>query len=146
MPILIHLANLIIPKKIVESKYPGGVNKFISENDIAGNNHNQEDDELFAISRKFVHEFDIGMLIEKGFHYDKEKHISKDFMLLPLKGKAPWEVPWLESNGVFVWHKTTDPACIDRANFIAHEVDAQMAKRSAELGVNLLIPITKGNL
>ena len=141
MPIFIHLANLIIPKSIVEAKYPNGIKGFLADNDFSGKNHNQQDDELFSISRKFIHEFDIGMLIQKGFHYDKEKHFSNDFMLLPRKGKAPWQTEWLEQNGVFVWHTSSHPDSIQRANFIAHELDAETIKRSAELGVNLLLPI-----
>jgi len=141
MPVFIHFANLIIPKAIVRAKYPGGIDGFLKENDFTGKNHNQEDDELFVISRKFVHEFDLGMLIKKGFDYDKKAHFSNDFVLLPFKGKAPWSVDWLETNGVFAWHKDTHPDLVKRANFIAHEVDAEMAERSAQLGVNLLSPI-----
>lgn len=142
MPVFIHFANLIIPKTVVEAKYPGGIRQFKEENDFTNTNHNQEDDELFVISRKFVHEFDLGMLIQKGFDYDKKNHFSNDFMLLPHKGKSPWTVDWLETNGVFAWHKNTHPDLVARANFIAHEVDAEMAERSAQLGVNLLLPIT----
>lgn len=141
MPIFIHRANLIIPKKVVEQKYAGGEKKFREENDFSGNNQNQEDDELFGISRKFIHEFDLGILIAKGFDYNRSLHFSNDFMLLPRKGKAPWRVDWLDTNGVFVWHKSSDPQHIERANFIAHEIDIEMVKRSAELGVNLLKPI-----
>lgn len=143
MPLFIHLANLIIPKSVVEAKYPGGIQKFKEENDIDGENLNQEDDELFGISRKFVHEFDLGMLIQKGFEYDKANHKSTDFVLLPRKGKAPWEVDWIKSNGVFVWHESTGTDLIERANFIAHELDAEMVQRSADIGVNLLLPIRK---
>ena len=143
MPVLIHLANLIIPKSIVEKKYPGGLKKFREENDLEGENHNQEDDELFSISRKFIHEFDLGILIEKGFGFDKRNHRSDDFILLPGKGKAPWEVEWLRKNDVFVWHKDADPEQINRADFIAHELDPEMVKRGSVLGVNLLKPIRR---
>ncbi|NEN24636.1 hypothetical protein G3O08_14105 [Cryomorpha ignava] len=143
MPVFIHLANLIIPKSIVEAKYPGGIKSFKAENDFDGENHNQQDDELFSISRKFIHEFDIGMLIQKGFDYDKENHFSNDFVLLPRKGKAPWQPEWLEQNGVFAWHTSSHPESIKRANFIAHELDAETIKRSSDLGVNLLLPIRR---
>ena len=141
MPVFIHFANLIIPKAIVQAKYPGGEDQFRKDNDFTAKNHNQEDDELFAISRKFVHEFDLGMLIQKGFDYDKKNHFSNDFVLHPRKGKAPWSVDWLDTNGVFAWHTKTHPDLIKRANFIAHEVESEMVERSAELGVNLLLPI-----
>ncbi len=143
MPIFIHLANLIIPKKVVAEKYPGGIKKFKEENEFDDENHNQEDDELFSISRKFIHEFDIGMLIAKGFDYDKKNHCSNDFILLPRKGKLPWETQWLQKNGVFAWHADAAPEEVNRANFMAHELDAEMVKRSSELGVNLLLPIRK---
>lgn len=143
MPIFIHLANLIIPKKVVEEKYPGGIQKFKEENNFVDENHNQEDDELFGISRKFIHEFDLGMLIAKGFEYDKKNHYSNDFILLPRKGKLPWETSWLLTNGVFAWHEDAPTELVNRANFIAHEIDAEMVKRSSELGVNLLLPIRK---
>lgn len=143
MPVFIHLANLIIPKSIVEAKYPGGIKSFKAENDFNSENHNQEDDELFSISRKLIHEFDIGMLIQKGFDYDKEKHFSNDFMLLQRKGKAPWQPDWFEQNGVFAWHTSSHPESIKRANFIAHELDAETVKRSSDLGVNLLLPIRR---
>lgn len=143
MPIFIHLANLIIPKSIVEAKYHGGIKSFKAENDFNNENHNQQDDELFSISRKFIHEFDIGMLMKKGFDYDKEKHHSNDFMLLPRKGKVPWQPEWLDQNGVFAWHTSSHPESIKRANFIAHELDAETIKRSADLGVNLLLPIRR---
>lgn len=132
---------MIIPKTVVQAKYPGGIKRFRAENNFTDKNHNQEDDELFAISRKFVHEFDIGMLIKKGFNYDKNNHFSNDFVLLPHKGKAPWTVDWIDTNGVFAWHTSTHPDLIKRADFIAHEVDSEMVARSAQLGVNLLLPI-----
>lgn len=141
MPVFIHLANLIIPKSVIEAKYRGGMESFKAENDFQGENHNQEDDELFSISRKLIHEFDIGMLIQRGFDYDKEKHFSNDFMLLSRKGKAPWQPEWFVQNGVFAWHTSCAPESVKRANFIALELDAETVKRSADLGVNLLLPI-----
>lgn len=143
MPVFIHFANLIIPKNVVEAKYPGGVKQFLKENDFSGSNHNQEDDELFSITRKFIHEFDIGMLIQKGFDFDRTNHFSNDFVLLPQKGKMPWQPEWLVSNGVFAWHSHTHPDLVKQADFIAHELDAAMIQRSADLGVNLLLPIRK---
>lgn len=144
MPVFIHFANLIFPKSVVASKYPGGIEGFRSENDFSGSNHNQEDDELFSISRKFIHEFDLGVLIQKGFDYDRRAHFSNDFALLPRKGKPPWQPSWLLHNGVFAWHETAPEELVKRANFIAFELDAATVQRSAELGINLLLPIRKG--
>lgn len=141
MPIFIHFANLIIPKAIVRAKYPGGEEQFRMDNDFSNKSYNQEDDELFCIVRKFIHEFDIGALIQRGFDYDRQNHFSNDFALLPQKGKPPWQPEWLKTNGVFAWHDSTPSQLIDQANFIAFELDAATIQRSAELGVNLLLPI-----
>ena len=64
MPIYLDLANLILDKRIIEKKYTGGIAQF--RIDYINERHpmNQEDDELFSISKMNVDEFDIN----KGIH------------------------------------------------------------------------------
>jgi len=51
MPVYIELANLIVPKPVIEKKYAGGADHFRKDYSIDGDNHHQEDDLLFSISR-----------------------------------------------------------------------------------------------
>ena len=59
MPIYIHLANMIVDKKIIDTKYYGGCNQFRIDWDIDAGIYNQEDDELFGVARMNYDEFSI---------------------------------------------------------------------------------------
>lgn len=120
MPVFIHLANLVIPKSIVEKKYPGGVNQFRKEYKIDKENYHQEDGELFSLAAMNSSEFDIVDLIETGISYDSKTNFSEDFTIIHRYGGAEWEPSWLRHNSVFVWHKDCNPEKIKKAEEIAN--------------------------
>lgn len=59
MPIYLHLATLIIKKTAIESSYFGGLIQFRIDYSIGLENHNQEDNELFALAGMNIDEFDL---------------------------------------------------------------------------------------
>lgn len=120
MPVFIHLANLIIPKSILEEKYPGGVSKFRKEYKIDEENNHQEDRELFNLAAMNSSEFDILDLMENGISYDSKTIFSEDFTIIHRYGGTAWEPRWLRYNAVFAWHKTADEKAIQKAEEIAN--------------------------
>lgn len=112
MPIYIDLANLIIPKKVIEQKYLGGLAAFrnyFTDCEI------QEDDELLSIAKMNEDEFDIEHLVSNLVFYDEAQNSSKDFVIVLRYGGVLWEVDWLIENKIFAWHKTCSQEVVDRA-------------------------------
>lgn len=135
MPIYIELANLIVPKSIVKSKYKGGVEKFIIDYSINGDNRHQEDGLLFSISKMNCDEYHIEELIVKGLDYNIESNTSNDFTIISRYEGCLWKVNWLEFNYMFAWHVNTQE---DQINFAKKRNDLTMDKISElfELGLN----------
>ena len=131
MPTYIHLANLIIDKKAVISKYIGGLEQFRIDYKIGGENFNQEDDQLFSIARMNVDEFNIDALVELGLSYDYENSFSNDFVIRPRYGTYLWPADWVEDNEIFAWHKECDADLIEKANKIAETTMDEIEKAFA---------------
>jgi hypothetical protein len=96
MPIHIHLANLIIRKTAIDKKVVGGFHAFRSSLLFQGNKLNQEDDEVFSLTRMNPDEFDIDTLIALGLDYNESTYSSSDFTIVTRYGGMLWEVDWLE--------------------------------------------------
>lgn len=121
MPIYIHLSNLIVDKQAVQSKYPGGVERFRMDFDIAADNYHQEDATLFALATMNSDEFDLGLLINKGLHFDEERGSSTDFVIINRYGGAEWPAAWLCDNSLFAWHVNAAPESISLAEELGNE-------------------------
>ena len=119
MPIYIHLANLIIPKKIIQEKFLGGIIRFKKQY-FNYPTENQEDDHLFSISKLNPDEFEVQSLVDSGIHYDLKNNISSDFVIITRYSGLSWSIDWIKDNGVFAWHIDAPKNQIERANTIAN--------------------------
>ena len=145
MPIYIHLANIVVVKKIIDKKNDGGCNQFRIDWDIDAGIHNQEDDELFGVARMNYDEFDIEKLIEGGLEYNEDLENSNDFVLVTRYDGALWQTDWLDNNGVFAWHSKCIQEQKERAIHIGEVMTMQEIVDLGEKGVNVFQTIKKGN-
>ncbi len=104
MPIYLHPANYIINKATISKKCKGGIDGFREKFIIPEEPYNQEDRNLFSISRWNVDEFDIDELTAIGLEYNSAEESSNDFAIFQRYFGFIWSVPWLEENQVFAWH------------------------------------------
>jgi len=135
MPVYIELANLIVPKPVIEKKYAGGADQFRTDYSIDGDNYHQEDDLLFSISRMNCDDYDLKKLVEKGLDYDFKEGRSTDFTILSRYGGVLWDMDWLEYNGMFAWHINTEEEKIDMARK-RNELTMDKISEMFELGMN----------
>ena len=115
MPIHIHLANLIIRKTAIDEKVVGGCYAFRSSLLYQGNKLNQEDDEVFSMTRMNPDEFDIDILIALGLDYNESTYSSIDFTIVTRYGGMLWEADWLAHDTTYAWHTSADPSSIQEA-------------------------------
>ena len=144
MPIYIHLANMIVDKKIIDTKYYGGCNQFRIDWDIDAGIYNQEDDELFGVARMNADEFDIEKLIQGGLEYKEDTENSNDFVIITRYGGALWQTDWLDNNGIFTWHSNCIQEQKDRAIYVGEIMTMQEVVDLGEKGVNVFQTIKKG--
>jgi len=135
MPVYIELANLIVPKPVIEKKYAGGADQFRTDYSIDGDNYHQEDDLLFSISRMNCDDYDLKKLVEKGLDYDFKEGRSTDFTILSRYGGVLWDMDWLEYNYMFAWHINTEEEKIDMARK-RNELTMDKISEMFELGMN----------
>jgi hypothetical protein len=120
MPIYLHLANFIIDKHAVATKYLDGIDAFRQRYIIESASYNQEDNQLFSITRMNVDEFDIDELIDNGLSYDNLRKQSNDFTIYTRQGGLLWQADWLRKNRVFAWHIECDELEIKEAKRISY--------------------------
>ena len=144
MPIYVHLANMIVDKKIIDKKYDGGCNQFRIDWDIDNGEHNQEDDELFGVARMNADEFDIEKLIQGGLEYHEDTENSNDFVIITRYDGALWQADWLDNNGIFAWHSKCIQEQKDRAIYIGEIMTMQEVVDLGEKGVNVFQTIKTG--
>ena len=144
MPIYIHLANMIVDKKIIDTKYYGGCNQFRIDWDIDAGIYNQEDDELFGVARMNADEFDIEKLIQGGLEYNEDTENSNDFVIITRYDGALWQTDWLDNNGIFAWHSNCIQEQKDRALHIGEVMTMQEVIHLSEKGVNVFETIKTG--
>lgn len=109
MPTYIHLANLIINKSAIEQKVKGGCAAFREQKIFTNIELNQEDNDLFALTRMNPDEFDTCTLQEMGLDYNEKEDTSTDFTMVTRYGGILWKVDWLEQNGIYAWHVNSSP-------------------------------------
>ena len=101
----IRFWNIIVLKKMLEKKYPGGIEQF--KHDYPDKPY-QEDEYLISFS--FMKAFDIDFYIDsfakKGLDYNKQKGISNDFVVLAfeINGGLWWETDWLNYDSDYCWY------------------------------------------
>ena len=109
MPTYIHLANIIINKSAIEQKVKGGCAAFREHKIFTNIELNQEDNDVFSLTRMNPDEFDTGTLQEMGLDYNEIEDKSTDFTMVTRYGGVLWKVDWLEQNGIYAWHVNSSP-------------------------------------
>ncbi|MFZ1703997.1 MAG: hypothetical protein WAT79_06600 [Saprospiraceae bacterium] len=121
MPIYLDIFTLIVNKSAVTEKYHGGLEQFRQDFEFEGSEINYEDGQLFALGQMDPDGFDLAHLMSQGLHYDEKRQFSYDFTILyRYGGDDYWEVPWLENNTVFAWHKDAHPKELARVKEICN--------------------------
>ncbi len=118
MPVYICPANLIVDKAAVAARYPGGIDVFRRDFRIDGENHHQEDGELFALVGLNVEDLDVDRIVEAGLHFDEAAQYSNDFVVKPRYGEALWPCAWLLADGLYAWHVNAPAAAVAEAERI----------------------------
>ena len=137
MPVLLHLAQLVFEKKLLDHKYYGGCDQFRIDYNTNNRKFDQEDDELLCIVQMNFHEFDYEKLIEHGLEANDDMQYSNDYVAVSRYGGALWETDWLEYNGIFAWHSECNPAQKERAVTIDQMTVSEIKKLSKK-GIKLL--------
>ncbi len=106
MPIFVNYFSLVVPKDILEKKYPGGVTQFKNDFSFTECDAMTEDDELIALYAMGYPYKDVEKLVSKGLHYNQEALFSTDFVVVDrLKPEScHWKPGWFETNSIFYWH------------------------------------------
>lgn len=141
MPLYIHPANLIIPKRIITTKYNGGLKQFRREYLNLDQPLNQEDDELVSICRLNPEEFDIEELITRGISFDHQKVVSDDFVIVTRYKGMLWRADWLQTNNIFCWHESCNIETIQKANDCSN-LTMDQVQNMMNSGTNPFITIT----
>jgi len=110
MSLDIHFWNIIVPKEILDSKYPGGSKQFKLN---CPNKMFQEDEFLSSYSFMNVNdvEFHVNKLTEMGLAYDEKNDSSKEFVVLAMEanGGLWWKVDWIDYDTDYFWFKGKKP-------------------------------------
>jgi len=136
MSLEIHFWNIVVPKKILELKYPGGPEQFKKD---CPNKMFQEDEYLASYS--FMNEYDVdtymNRLIQKGLIYDRNNDNSEDFVVLAMEvnGGLWWNVDWIDHDSEICWHKKDDKSKSDTPDNVNIQVkkDLSQSKQLYEL-------------
>src|SRR5690606_28821249 len=107
-------ASLIIDKRAVVEKYKGGIEQFRIDYFSKESRASEEDDEVFSIARMNSDEYDLERYIQMGFHYDKEKQSSMDFVIYQRYYGYLWKVDWITDNDFYAWHTHTPKELVDK--------------------------------
>lgn len=112
MPVYLHLANLVIDKRAVAAKYPGGLSGFRADHAIAADNYHQEDHELFCIAAMNADELYSRMekLLGHGLVHDRTDPSRSELVIVTRYGGALWKPGWLHANSLHAWHSDCAPA------------------------------------
>jgi hypothetical protein len=117
MSLDIHFWNIIVPKKTLESKYPGGSKQFKLN---CPNKMFQEDEFLASYSFVNVHdvEFHVNKLTQMGLAYDEKSDSSEEFVVLAMEanGGLWWKVDWIDYDSDYFWFKENNPQNLSGKN------------------------------
>lgn len=133
MPIWIDLADLVITKEAIATKYPGGTDRFRTDLDFDPARLSvQEDGELFCLGAMDLSQLtdQLNALRTAGLTYN-DKDPTNDDMVLVARYGGPLSRPyWLRANGIYVWHMNCAPDVQDYVKRIVRlSVDEFIAKR-----------------
>ncbi|MFD1629685.1 hypothetical protein [Pseudopedobacter beijingensis] len=101
--IFFEFYQLIVPKQILETKYPGGLEHFIK--DIPNGTYT-EDARLASARFLKLEEINafVDLLAGKGLHFHRPEFYSNDFTVFTATG-AWWKADWLNANAMICFLK-----------------------------------------
>jgi len=110
MPVYCHISQLVVNKKALTVKYPGGVEAFKKRFGF-NKERDREDAELLSFVSMDAAQFDI--LPELG--YDEATNTATDYVLIYRYQGLIWEVDWADTDKVFIWHKECKLSSFNKA-------------------------------
>ncbi|HNR55914.1 MAG TPA: hypothetical protein PKJ19_12155 [Flavobacteriales bacterium] len=133
MPIWIDIANLVVAKEALRTKYPGGFERFRSDLRFDPlNKADQEDDELVSFGALEVESVfgRLQALRTAGLRYDETQPAENDMVLVQRYGGATNRPTWLRINSFYVWHAACAPHLQELVTGIVKlDVDEFIARR-----------------
>ena len=101
MTLYVNLANLIVQKQNIESKYPGGLSAFLKDSNWGNIEFDSQDDELVLFAAMNPDEFEF---------FENASFIKhEDYFVLTRYASEEKLPDWLQQNAVFVWHSDCPP-------------------------------------
>ena len=145
MPVYLTSACLILDKSMIEKKYRRGTEQFRNDYFNHQSKASQEDDELFLIAQMNFDEFDLEKLIRLGFHFDKKKIFSSDFVIHQRYDGYLWHVNWIEDNSFYAWHMNAGNDLKKMAQGFG-EIPMNAIEKVFHNGQEPFISLTKNNI
>ena len=104
MPLAIDIFALIVPKKVLETKYRGGIEQF-KKDFFRGNDTDMEDGELLGVGYMDADDVNIEKLMMGGLSFNASELFSEDFVIVSRYGNPLlWPCEWLVQNSLHAWH------------------------------------------
>ena len=104
MPLAIDMFELIVPKKVLETKYTGGIEQ-IKKDVFRGNDTDMEDGELLGVGYMDADDVNIEKLMMGGLSFNASELFSEDFIIVSRYGNPLlWPCRWLIQNSLHAWH------------------------------------------
>ena len=104
MPLAIDIFVLIVPKKVLETKYRGGIEQF-KKDFFRGNDTDMEDGELLGVGYMDADDVNIEKLMMGGLSFNASELFSEDFVIVSRYGNPLlWPCEWLVQNSLHAWH------------------------------------------
>ena len=95
MAVLIEFFSVVVPKTVLLSKYPGGIEQYKEDSPY---NSYLEDEHLTRVG--FMADYELAEycegLITKGFHFDEANNSSTEFVVIQNMFGLRWNVSWVE--------------------------------------------------
>ncbi len=104
MSIALEFFNVIIPKQVLEARYPGGVAQYKQDAPAFSFAEDEVLTRVAFMSSAEVSEY-IDTLLAKGLVYDEDKERADDFSVLTNMWGPSWEVAWLEYDMAKCWYR-----------------------------------------
>ena len=104
MPLAIDIFALIVPTKVLETKYRGGIEQF-KKDFFRGNDTDMEDGELLGVGYMDADDVDVAKLMMAGLSFNMSEPFSEDFVIVSRYGNPLlWPCEWLIANSLHAWH------------------------------------------
>jgi len=104
MPLSIDIYMLVVPKKVLETRYTGGIAQF-KKDFFRGTDADMEDGELLGVGYMDPEDVDVEKLMMRGLYFNRSEPFSEDFVIVSRYGDPLlWPCKWLIQNSLHAWH------------------------------------------